>query len=370
MVLLGKTRSQRRWSNQLKALILSGGKATRLRPLSYTSAKQLLPVANKPILFYALEAVRNAGITDVGIIVGDTRHEVMAAVGDGSRWGVSVTYIHQEKPLGLAHAVTCARTFLAEEPFVMYLGDNLIQGGVTSFVQQFSAAHPDALILLKEVPDPREFGVAELDQSGRVVRLVEKPKEPRSNLALVGVYLFGPAIHRIIPTIAPSSRGEYEITDAIQRLIEQGGCVLAHKLAGWWLDTGKKDDILEANRAVLDELSGCVRGLVGAGSKVIGRVCIGEDTVLERATVRGPAVIGRGCTLRDAFVGPYTSVGDGVFIERAEVEHSVLLEGCRVVDPGARIEDSLLGRNAEVTRGDGLPKAVRLMLGDDSKVQL
>ncbi|MGQ9525715.1 MAG: glucose-1-phosphate thymidylyltransferase [Armatimonadota bacterium] len=354
----------------MKALILSGGRATRLRPLSYTSAKQLLPVANKPILFYALESVRDAGITDVGIIVGDTRHEIMSAVGDGSCWGINVTYVHQPEPLGLAHAVSCARQFLGDSPFIMYLGDNLVQGGVVGFLRQFEAEKPDALILLKEVPNPREFGVAELDSTGRVVRLVEKPKKPRSNLALVGVYLFSPAIHDAIARIRPSARGELEITDAIQQLIDSGKKVLSHLLTGWWLDTGKKDDILEANRTVLDQLQGTVRGQLDPASKVVGRVDIGEGTVLERSVVRGPAIIGRNCLLRDAFIGPYTSIADGVTIERAEIEHSVLLEGCSVVNPGHRIEDSLLGRSVHVTKSTDLPRAIRLMLGDDSKVQL
>lgn len=354
----------------MKALVLAGGKGTRLRPLTYTSAKQLIPVANKPILFYALEAIREAGIREIGIIVGDTRDEVMATVGDGSRWDAEITYIHQPEPLGLAHAVWTAREFLAAEPFIMYLGDNLIQHGVKRFVEEFNGLGVDSLILLKPVENPRSFGVAELATDGSIVSLEEKPKEPKSNLALVGVYLFSPAVHEVIRTLKPSARGELEITDAIQELINAGHRVHSHIHEGWWLDTGKKDDMLEANRVVLDEIQPQLLGSLDAESRVTGRVQIGEGTELVRSSVRGPAVIGAGCRLVDTFVGPYTSISDGVQIRDAEIEHSIILDGSTVDQPGQRIEDSLIGRNVRICRANARPAALRLLLGDDSEVRL
>lgn len=354
----------------MKALVLAGGKGTRLRPLTYTSAKQLIPVANKPILFYALEAIRAAGIEEIGIIVGDTREEVKAALGDGSRFDARLTYIHQHEPLGLAHAVWTAREFLGQESFVMFLGDNLIQHGVKGIVEKFNSLNVDALILLKQVEDPRSFGVAELAADGRILSLEEKPKQPKSDLALVGVYLFSPAILEVIPTLQPSGRGELEITDAIQKLITTGHPVHSHVHQGWWLDTGKKDDMLEANRVVLDEIQPHNEGKLDSESRVIGRVQIGAGSELIRSTVRGPAVIGNGCRLVDTFVGPYTSISDGVYVESAEVEHSIILDGSRVEAPGQRVEDSLIGRNVRITRVPTRPAALRLLLGDDSEVNL
>lgn len=354
----------------MKALILSGGRATRLRPITYTSAKQLLPVANKPILFYGIEAIRAAGITDIGIIVGDTRDEVMAAVGDGTRWNANITYIHQEEPRGLAHAVSTAAAFLGEDPFIMYLGDNLIEGGVAAFVEEFQRERPDALILLKPVENPSAFGVAELAADGSVAHLVEKPREPRSDLALVGVYLFTPRIHQSIARIQPSARGELEITDAIQDLIDHGCRVLSHRLSGWWLDTGKKDDILEANRVVLDTVERDVRGEADADSQVIGRVRIEEGARLVNTTVRGPAVIGKGCRLRNTFVGPYSSIANDVTLEDVEIEHSIVLENTALRGLDGRMADSLIGRNVELTRVDRKPRVHRFMLGDDSRVEL
>jgi glucose-1-phosphate thymidylyltransferase len=354
----------------MKALILAGGKGTRLRPITYTSAKQLVPVANKPILFYGIEAIRAAGIDEIGVIVGDTRDEIMAAAGDGSRWDARITYIPQEAPLGLAHAVWTARDFLRDDPFIMYLGDNLIQHGVVPIVEEFHSLDVEALILLTEVENPRQFGVAELGADGRVERLEEKPAHPRSNLALVGVYLFTAAIHEAISKIKPSSRGELEITDAIQTLIDMERRVHAHIHRGWWLDTGKKDDMLEANRVVLDEIHTELLGSVDDTSRVVGRVRMGPGTELVNSRVRGPVVIGSRCRIVNSFIGPYTSISDGAEIENSEIEHSIILENSRIANPGQRIEDSLIGRNVHVIRADGRPAALRLLLGDDSQVSL
>ena len=359
----------------LKALVLAGGAGSRLRPLTHTSAKQLVPVANKPILFYGLEALREAGVTEVGIIVGDTRHEIMAAVGDGSRWGVAVTYIPQDEPLGLAHCVLIARDFLGDDDFVMYLGDNLLEGGVGPIVQAFvdERARLDgptaAMILLKKVDDPRQFGVAELDRSGRVVRLVEKPPEPPSDLALVGVYLFDSRINEAVRAIAPSARGELEITDAIQWLIEQGHRVTAHELTGWWIDTGKKDPLLEANRLLLEHLERRIDGDVDDDSSIEGRVIVEPGASVVRSTVRGPAIIGAGTRVVDSFVGPFTALGEGCELVESEIDHSVVLEGSRIVAAG-RLVDSLIGREAEIVRSGTRRGAVQLLLGDHSHVDL
>lgn len=355
----------------MKALILAGGRGTRLRPITNTIAKQLLPVANKPILFYVLDQVVETGIKDICIIISpETGAHVREAIGDGSRWSARITLVMQAEPLGLAHAVTTAREFLGDSPFLMFLGDNLIQGGVKEFVHQFNAGHPDALILLKEVPDPRIFGVAELNGRGEVVHLVEKPRDPKTNLALVGIYLFTPEIHRAISEIRPSGRGELEITDAIQRLLDTQRLVMSHVLSGWWLDTGKKDDLLEANRVVLDAMvRRDIKGKVDAKSQVVGRVEIGEATTLENSTVRGPVSIGSGCVIRNSFIGPFTSIGDRTTVEDSSVEHSVVLEN-GLISRIARLEDSLLGKGVALRKSDDRFKAVRLFVGCDSSLEL
>jgi glucose-1-phosphate thymidylyltransferase len=354
---------------QLKGLILSGGKGTRLRPITYTSAKQLVPVANKPVLFYGLEAMAEAGIRDVGIIIApETGEEIRAAVGDGSRFGVEVQYVEQDEPLGLAHAVLTAEGFLGETPFVMYLGDNLLRDGIRDLVDTFRREEPDALILLTPVPDPEHYGVAELED-GRVARLVEKPKEPHTNLALVGVYMFTPSVFDAARSIEPSWRGELEITDAIQTLVDRGLRVDPHIVDGWWKDTGQVQDMLEANRLILDDLEERVEGEL-IDSRVEGRVAIERDTRLERAVVRGPAIIGRGSRITDAYIGPYTAIGDEVTIDRAELEHSIVLSGSTVEDLEYRIEASLIGRNVRVSRGPAFPRAYRFVVGDNADIQI
>jgi glucose-1-phosphate thymidylyltransferase len=353
----------------VKGLILSGGKGTRLRPITHTSAKQLIPVANKPVLFYGIEAIAAAGIEEIGIIIApETGEEVSAAAGDGSRFGVEITYILQETPAGLAHAVLTAEPFLGDEPFVMYLGDNLLQGGIIQLVERFRSGECDALILLTPVPDPQNYGVAELD-GDRVVRLVEKPQAPRSDLALVGVYMFTAAIHEAARAISPSARGELEITDAIQHMVDGGMRVEPHIVQGWWKDTGQLADMLEANRLILDTLEARCDGVV-ENSQLDGRVVVEAGARVERSTVRGPAIIGAGARLIDAYVGPYTAVGEGCLIEAAEVEHSILLAGCEVIRLDGRVESSLLGRNVRISRDARQPRAYRFMLGDTSEVRI
>jgi len=353
----------------VKALILSGGKGTRLRPLTYTTAKQLIPVANKPILEFVVGQVCQAGIHDIGMIISpETGEQVKGAIGDGKRWGARITYIPQDKPAGLAHAVKTAKPFLGDDPFLMFLGDNLIQGGVGRIVEEFVSSRVGAMIQLKEVADPRQFGVAVLDENNRVVRLVEKPQDPPGNLALVGIYLFSPAVHGAIDRIKPSWRGELEITDAIQEMLESGCAVEARILEGWWLDTGKKDDILEANRVVLDEYARpTVEGDVDQDSSVVGRVQIGRGIEIRNSIIRGPVVVGDGVKIKDSFVGPYTALGNESVLDSVSIEHSVVLNNCCLRDV-ERIEDSLIGNNTRVSGKKDRHRAVRLFLGDDSEV--
>jgi glucose-1-phosphate thymidylyltransferase len=359
----------------LKGLILSGGKGTRLRPITHTSAKQLVPVANKPVLFYGIEAMADAGIEEVGIIIApETGPEIEAVAGDGSRFGVHITYIPQSEPLGLAHAVLTAEPFLGSSPFVMYLGDNLLQGGIADLVSAFREHEPDALILLTPVPDPENYGVAQLapaepGEIGRVMQLVEKPIEPATDLALVGVYMFTASVHSAARAIAPSPRGELEITDAIQYLVDSGMRVEPHVVQGWWKDTGRLEDMLDANRLILDNLSERIEGEL-IDSQVDGRVVIEPGARLERTNVRGPAIVGAGARLSDCYIGPYTAIGERCTISKSEVEHSILLAGCTVSDLDGRMESSLLGRNVTIRRGERQPRAYRFMVGDNSDISI
>ncbi len=355
----------------LKGLILSGGAGTRLRPITHTSAKQLVPVANKPVLFYGIEALVDAGVKEIGIIIApETGEEIREAAGDGSRFGAEITYIVQDEPAGLAHAVLTAEEFIAGSPFVMYLGDNLLRDGLRGLVATFNEHRPDALILLTPVDDPQSYGVAELDDQDHIVRLIEKPKDPPSNLALVGVYLFSNLIFDAARSLQPSWRGELEITEAIQKLIDDGRTVRSEVVRGWWKDTGQLADMLEANRLVLEELVTEIEGEVDEASKVEGRVVLGPGARLERSVVRGPAVIGAGAVVEDAFVGPYTSIGDDVHVRRSEVENSIVLSGSVVEDLGTRMEASLLGKEVKLTRSEGMPKTLRLLVGDRSEIKL
>lgn len=359
----------------MKALILAGGAGTRLRPITHTRAKQLVPVANKPILFYGIEAMVAAGISEIGVIVGDTRDEVMAALGDGSQFGASITFIPQDAPLGLAHCVLIARDFLGDDDFVMYLGDNLLEQDLAAFVEAFEGARGQgsggaaAQILLKQVPDPQRFGIATLDADGHVVRLVEKPAVPPSDLALVGVYLFTPRIHDAVAAISPSPRGELEITDAIQWLIDAGEQVRCELLTGWWIDTGKLTPLLEANRLLLEKIETRIDGDVDADSTIDGRVVVEAGARIVNSTVRGPVAIGRGTRIVDSFIGPFSAIGAGCLIERSEVEHSVLMNDSSVIEI-ARLEDSLIGSDAVVSRSRQKPRALRLMVGDHCRIDV
>ncbi|GAA3984433.1 MULTISPECIES: glucose-1-phosphate thymidylyltransferase [Streptomyces] len=353
----------------MKALVLSGGAGTRLRPITHTSAKQLVPVANKAVLFYGLESIAEAGITDVGVVVGDTAAEIEEAVGDGSKFGLDITYIPQERPLGLAHAVLIAQDYLGDDDFVMYLGDNFIVGGISGLVDEFRAHRPDAQILLTHVPDPRSFGVAELDPQGRVMSLEEKPEHPRSDLALVGVYLFTPAIHQAVRAIEPSWRGELEITHAIQHLIDVRADVRSTVIQGYWKDTGNVEDMLEVNRRVLETMDPRIDGEVDDESETIGRVVVEEGARIVRSRVVGPVVVGAGSLVSDSYVGPFTSIAENCRVTDSEVEFSIVLRDSSI-DGVGRVESSLIGRHVEVTPAPSVPSAHRLVLGDHSKVQI
>ena len=352
----------------MKGLILSGGKGTRLYPLTYTRAKQLIPVANEPVLFRVIRAIRDAGITDIGIIVGDTEAEIREAVNSGERWGVNITYIRQSAPAGLAHAVKESLPFLGEDRFVMFLGDNVIQGGISSLIRQFADSKWNSQIVLTAVENPQQFGVAELNGDGTIKRLIEKPKEPPSNLALVGIYMFDHHIREAVHAIKPSRRGELEITHALQWLVDQGYAVHPYIHKGWWIDTGKPGDMLSANDHVLEEIKPRIDGTVDAASKVDPRATVEKGAVIENSVIRGPTIIGEGTVIRDSYIGPFTSIYHHCLVEKSEVEHSIVLENSKVLDVPYRIADSIVGRNATITRSEIKPKAIKMNLGDYSQV--
>ncbi len=352
----------------MKGLILSGGSGSRLRPITFTNAKQLIPVANKPILFRVIENIRDAGITEIGIVIGNTGQQIRDAVGRGGRWGVNITYIEQDQPLGLAHAVKISQDFLGDERFVMFLGDNVIEGGISPLIAQFETSEWNSQIVLTRIEDPRQYGVAELGDDGRIVRLVEKPKEPPSDLALVGIYMFDHHIFEATNAITPSWRGELEITDAIQWLIENGHTVHPYVHRGWWIDTGKREDMLEANDLVLEEIDYYVEGYVDRDSQVGRRVRVQRGAEIINSVVRGPSIIGEDARIVNSYVGPFTSIGHNVVIENSEIEHSMVLENSRIHNIGARIQDSLIGRNVTINRSPIKPKAHKMTLGDNSQV--
>jgi glucose-1-phosphate thymidylyltransferase len=353
----------------MKALVLAGGAGTRLRPLTHTSAKQLVPVANKPVLFYGLEALRDAHVLETGIVVGDTEAEIRAAVGDGSAFGLNVTYLRQDAPLGLAHAVAVAADFLGDDDFVMYLGDNFIVGGISDLVDEFRRTRPDAQILLTKVANPSEFGVAELTESGSVARLVEKPAQPKSDLALVGVYLFTASVHEAVRSITPSQRGELEITDAIQWLVDQGRDVRSHVITGYWKDTGNVTDMLEVNRSVLETVEPRTSGTVDAASEIIGRVVVEKGADVRGSRLVGPLVIGADSQVIDSYIGPYTSIAERCVIRSSEIAYSIVLEDS-VIQGLSRIDGSLIGRHVRLERATTVQRAHRLVLGDNSEVQI
>lgn len=351
----------------MKGLVLSGGKGSRLRPLTYTGAKQLVPIANKPVLFYALEDLVEAGITEIGIIVGETKEQIRGAVGDGSQFGAKVTYIEQKEPLGIAHAILMGEGFIGRDPFVVFLGDNFLRGGISSFVRSFQDSEANGQLILSQVPRPEEFGVAVL-REGRVTQLIEKPQKPVSNLAIVGIYMLDHHFFQAAKEIRPSARGELEITDALQVMIDKELDVRAVLLQDWWIDTGKKDDLLEANRLILETLETKIEGEVSADSRLDGRVQVAPGARVLDSVIRGPAIIGAHAVIQSSYIGPFTSIDHHCRVERAEIEHSIIMDNTQVIDVGHRIEESLIGRYVEVVRSTLKPRAYKLVLGDHSRV--
>lgn len=355
----------------MKGLVLAGGSGTRLRPITYTGPKQLVPVGNKPIIFYVIDKLIDAGITEVGIVVSsESQPEIRTALGDGSKWNANFTYIEQLKPLGLAHAVKCAESFIGADKFCLFLGDNLIGSSISTEIINFESSNDDAHLMIKWVNNPQSFGVAEIDGAGKVINLEEKPSIPKSNFALIGIYFFTSEIFKFINSLSPSARGEYEITDAINRMMSSGRPVTYSSMNSWWLDTGKKDDLLLANDIILDDMVGVsLKGDIDQYSSVSGRVTIGTGSKIIRSKIRGPVIIGSNTTLIDANINPFTSIGDSVTIERSTIEHTVVMEGSKILDI-SRLEDSLIGRRVLVHPGTANYGSINLLVGDDSKIEL
>ena len=354
----------------MKGLILSGGKGTRLYPLTYTRAKQLIPVANKPVLVRVIEAIREAGVREIGIVVGHTAPEIRSALGDGAQWDVSLTYIHQDSPDGLAHAVKISRDFLGDDPFVMFLGDNVIQGGISQLIRDFAASDWNSQIVLKEVENPSAYGVAKLRADGSIAQLIEKPANPPSNLALVGIYMFDRHVFEAVDAIHPSARGEYEITDAIQWLVDHGRRVFPQVHRGWWIDTGKPTDMLEANSHVLEEIEPTIAASaeVDEQSSVDARVTLQAGARIINSVLRGPTIIGENCLVENSYIGPFTSIYHSCQISNCEIERSIILENSRVCDIDATLRDSLIGRHASIKHSAGKPTGMKMNLGDHSNI--
>jgi glucose-1-phosphate thymidylyltransferase len=355
----------------MKAIILCAGLGTRLRPLTFSNAKHLIPIANKPVMFYGLEAIIGAGISEIGIIVGENRSDFVRELGSGERWGVNITYIVQEEPKGLAHAAKVAQPFIQDEPFVMYLGDNIFQAGLKEAVNIYEVHRPNAMTFLYEVEDPRAYGVAELE-GDTVVRVVEKPKEPKSRWILTGAYIFDQKVFDVIDQLQPSARGEYEITDAIQGLVEQGSKVMPYFVRGWWVDTGNADDMLQANRLILRQIDGRVgqHVVVDENSEIVGDVILEDGVQIVNSTVRGPALIGAQSQIVNSFIGPFTSIGQNVEIAQSEIEHSIIMDGCAIRSIERRIDDSVFGRNITLMRANHRPRVHKFLLADNSQVRL
>lgn len=352
----------------MKGLILSGGFGTRLRPLTYSQQKQLIPVANKPILFYAIEDLIEAGVTDIGIIVGPNKQQVIDTVSSVD-WDANISFIEQDEPLGIAHTIKISKDFLGSDPFIMYLGDNILKEGVSEHVKDFLSSDVQGSVMLTEVDNPSEFGIATLNDMDDIVRLDEKPVDPESNLAVIGVYMFRPEVLKAVDAIKPSSRNQYEITDVVQWLIDNGHKVKSSHVRNWWKDTGKPEDILHANRLIIDTIKSKNLGKV-TQSDIRGRVQIGKKTIIkDQSTVKGPVIIGENCVIENSYVGPYTSIGDNCRISGAELEDSVLLDGVVLKDSG-RIVDSLIGRDVKIVKKNGFPKGNRFVIGDHSEVYI